>query len=65
MEKRAIVIGASSGIGREVAKLLKVSEEIQIMPFIAPEAQGLSDRCCGAYATLDITIKNDTTCFLS
>lgn len=45
--------------------ILKVSEEIQIMPFIAPEAQGLSDRCCGAYATLDITIKNDTTCFLS
>ena len=45
--------------------ILKVSEEIQIMPFIAPEAEGLSDRVCGAYATLDITIKNDTICFIS
>ena len=44
--------------------ILKVSEEIQIMPFIAPETQGLSDRCCGSYCTLDITVKNDTTCFL-
>lgn len=44
--------------------ILKVSEEIQIMPFIAPEAQGLSDRCCGSYCTLDITVKNDITCFL-
>lgn len=45
--------------------ILRVSDEIQYVPFSGVEAQVLSDRTCGVYATLDITVKNDTTCFLS
>lgn len=45
--------------------ILKVSEEIQMMPFLGVEAQVLSDRCAGVYATLDITVKNETKCFIS
>lgn len=45
--------------------ILKVSDEIQYTPFSGVEAQVLSDRTCGVYATLDITVKNGTNCFLS
>ena len=44
--------------------ILKVSDEIQYVPFSGVEAQVLSDRCCGVYCTLDITVKNNTTCFI-
>lgn len=45
--------------------ILRVSDEIQYVPFSGVEAQVLSDRTCGVYATLDLTVKNNTTCFLS
>lgn len=45
--------------------ILRVSDEIQYIPFSGVEAQVLSDRTCGVYATLDLTVKNDTTCFIS
>lgn len=45
--------------------ILKVSDEIQLIPFSGVEAQVLSDRTCGVYATLDLTVKNNTTCFIS
>lgn len=49
---------------RHDENILKVSEEIQIMPFLGTEAQVLNDRCCGVYATLDITVKNNTKCYI-
>lgn len=49
---------------RHDENILKVSDEVQLTPFSGVEAQVLSDRCCGVYATLDLTVKNDTTCFL-
>lgn len=45
--------------------ILRVSDEIQYTPFSGVEAQVLSDRCCGVYATLDLTVKNNTNCYLS
>ena len=45
--------------------ILRVSDEIQYTPFSGVEAQVLSDRCCGVYATLDITVKNNTKCFIA
>lgn len=44
--------------------ILKVSDEIQYVPFSGVEAQVLSDRTVGVYCTLDITVKNNTTCFI-
>ena len=44
--------------------ILRVSDEIQYTPFSGVEAQVLSDRTVGVYATLDLTVKNDTTCFI-
>lgn len=45
--------------------ILRVSDEIQYTPFSGVEAQVLSDRTCGVYATLDLTVKNVTNCYLS
>lgn len=45
--------------------ILRVSDEIQYIPFSGVEAQVLSDRTCGVYATLDLTVKNETNCYLS
>lgn len=45
--------------------ILKVSDEFEITPFSGVEAQVLSDRCCGVYATLELTVKNDTNCFIA
>lgn len=45
--------------------ILKVSDEITYTPFSGVEAQVLSDTTCGVYATLELTVKNDTTCFIS
>lgn len=45
--------------------ILKVSDEIVYTPFSGVEAQVLSDRCVGVYATLDITVKNGTKCFIA
>lgn len=50
---------------RHEDNILKVSDEIQFTPFIGVEVQALSDRCCGAYATLDITVRNENNCFIS
>ena len=50
---------------RHDENILKVSDEVQLTPFSGVEAQVLSDRCCGVYATLDLTVKNNTNCFLS
>lgn len=47
------------------SNILFVSDEIEYFPFTAPEGQVLSDRCCGVYATLDITVPNITTCYVS
>lgn len=44
--------------------ILKVSDEISFTPFINVETPVLNDRCCGSYATLEITVKNDTTCYV-
>lgn len=44
--------------------ILKVSDEITYTPFSGVEAQVLSDSTCGVYATLELTVKNDTNCFL-
>lgn len=44
--------------------ILKVSDEITYTPFSGVEAQVLSDRTCGVYAQLDITVKNNTKCFI-
>ena len=44
--------------------ILKVSEEIQYTPFTGVETQVLSDRTCGVYATLDITVRNNTKCYI-
>ena len=49
---------------RNDENILKVSEEIQYTPFTGVETQVLSDRTCGVYATLDITVKNNTKCYL-
>lgn len=43
--------------------ILKVSDEIQYTPFIDVEAQVLSDRTCGVYATLELSVKNDNKCY--
>ena len=45
--------------------ILKVSDEITYTPFSGLEAQVLSDRTCGVYATLELTVKNNTTCFIA
>ena len=45
--------------------ILKVSDEITYTPFSGVEAQVLSDRTCGVYATLELTVKNNTTCFIA
>ena len=49
---------------RHDSNILKVSEEIQYTPFSGVEAQILSDRCCGVFCTLDITVKNNTKCYI-
>lgn len=49
---------------RKDENILRVSDEIQYTPFSGVEAQVLSDRCCGVYATLDITVRNTTNCFI-
>lgn len=45
--------------------VLKVSDEIQYVPFSGVETQVLSDRTVGVYATLDITVKTETNCVIS
>lgn len=50
---------------RHDENILKVSDEIQYIPFSGVEAQILSDRCCGVFCTLDITVRNTTTCFIA
>lgn len=44
--------------------ILRVSDEITYTPFSGVEAQVLSDRCCGVYATLELTVKNETLCYI-
>lgn len=50
---------------RKSEYVLRVSDEIEFMPFIGTDVPALSDRCCGSYATLEITVKNVTNCYLS
>jgi hypothetical protein len=44
--------------------ILGVSSQIQYIPFVNSEAQVLSDRTCGVYCTINITVPNDTTCYV-
>ena len=49
---------------RTDSNILGVSDLIEYTPFLNPEAEGLSDRCAGVFAILDISVANNTTCYL-
>ena len=47
------------------SNILDISDTVEYVPFLNPEAQVLSDRTAGVYANLTISVANNTECYIA